>query len=382
MKIVITSYTYEPYKNGVQAVNKYLAETLVARGNEVLLITQTHEKAPNSETKNGVRIIRLPIFNIHTIYKGDKKAYQQIVIRETKNADALINVGAETPWTDWCYNILDTIKCKKILYLHGMFDFKFHKTDFLSFASFGHKCWNEIRWLTHYMFLKSQIAKYDYVTHLHKDDDAFVFYKKYYSNEGFVIENAAEPEFFAPIDKKIEIEVPHKYGVFVGNYIPRKNQEFALKALYESSCPNDFGLVFIGSSKTKYYNKLINLNNKLASIYGRRDVKFLTGVSREQVREYVKRATVCVVGSTWEAYPVAVVECMAAGVPYISTDVGCVSFLPGGVIVKNSYEMGRWIEILSSIPNVGLSLGNAGREYALNNLTIEVCVNRLLNLIK
>lgn len=381
MKIVITTHTYYPNKDGVQAVNKYLAEGLVKRGHEVTLITQSDNNFKSEEIINEVKIIRLPIYNIHTIYKGDKKSYQNMLVRMSENSNVIINVAAETPWTDWTFEILGEIKCIKVLYLHGMYDFSWHKEDFVSFSSIGHKIWNLLRWRFHYAAIGKYIKEYDVITQLHEDNDANIFYEKKYNVSGYVMENAADDNFFTPFDYHVKIDVPNNYFIFVGNYIERKNQEYVMRAFYQSNINKDIALIFIGSLKTSYYEKIVGLKKKYDAIFGERDIRFLESIPREHISEYVKRADLYLMGSKWEAYPVAIVESMAAGVPYIATDVGCVKYLPGGVIIHSEYEMKRWIEIMVENKNVSVSLGNAGKSYALTHLKVDACIDNFNNII-
>ena len=68
---------------------------------------------------------------------------------------------------------------------------------------------------------------------------------------------------------------------------------------------------------------------------------------------------------------------MAAEIPFISTDVGCVKYLPGGVIVENEDEMAYWLSLLAKNEDTRNLLGNVGREYASQHLSIESKVSQL-----
>lgn len=381
MKIVFTSHTYEPYKDGVQVVNKYLLEGIAKKGNQVVLFTTSHPDAPEEETINGVRIIRMPIYRIHCINRGDKKNYRKHILEETSDADVMVNIAVQTPWTDWCYDILDKISCRKVLYLHGMYDFSWHRIVFSSIASLAHKVYNNIRWRLYYLGAKSTFLKYDAVTFLHPEDISHRFFLKKYGVDGTIIENAAENEFFQPIDRSIGIDIPQKYGIFVGNYLREKNQEFVVRAFYESNVSADMALIFIGSEQTPYLHYLKKINEQLSDKFGKRDVRFLLSVPRNETREYIKRASIYLVGSKYEMYPMSVVESMASGVPFISRPVGCVPYLPGGTIVNSEHEMARWIEILYDNIECAQKLGNAGKEYAIRNQSIDVSVDKLMHVM-
>jgi len=55
-----------------------------------------------------------------------------------------------------------------------------------------------------------------------------------------------------------------------------------------------------------------------------------------------------------------VLDAMAAGTPFISTDVGSVSELPGGLIAKNEPEMAALISRLAREMSLRTRLGNEG----------------------
>ena len=134
MKVVFTVSTYYPLKDGVQAVTQYHAESLAQKGHDVTVITAQNGSSPANETYNGVQIIRYSIVTKQSFYYGDKKGYQNLIISECSNADALINVCTQNPFTDWIMPILCDLRCKKLLYVHGMFDKKLYAWDFDSIA--------------------------------------------------------------------------------------------------------------------------------------------------------------------------------------------------------------------------------------------------------
>ena len=381
MKIIITVNTYYPLKDGVQAVTEYQAEGLAKRGHDVTILTTTNGNAPLKEVYNDVEIIRLNIHTVHAIHRGDKKQYQKFILDITKNADALINVCTQTALTDWVLPILDKINCVKFLYMHGMIDFKWYSKDFYSLKAILHKTWNNSRWFYLYNYLGKYFKNYNYVSQLHCFDRGYCYFQKHYNIKSVILENAADNDFFNYSNDK-SIDFKRKYLIYVANYIERKNQKFCLEAFYKSECSNKYEMIFIGSEKTPYYNKLIDYDNELSKIYGKKNVCFLTDIPRNEVYLYVKNASIYLMGSRWEAFPISIIEAMAAGVPYISTNVGCVRFFPGGVIVNNISEMVYWINQLINDENLMYSIGESGRIYALSKFTIESKVTQLEKYLK
>lgn len=69
------------------------------------------------------------------------------------------------------------------------------------------------------------------------------------------------------------------------------------------------------------------------------NVEFMCGVARDKTIDLLKHASLFLFGSKGEKFSVVIVESMAVGVPFISTDVGVVRYFPGGLIVKSVDEM-------------------------------------------
>lgn len=377
MKIVITVNTYYPLKDGVQMVTEYHAENLIKRGHDVIVFTPNYGNK-SEEIYNGVRIIRVKATTKHTLYYGEREEYIKLLINEVKDADVLVNVCTQNPFTDWCLNILKKIKCKKILYMHGMHDFRWNINTFSSINDLAHKIWNNIRWGIYYKTLKNKLYLYDEIIQLHRFDYAYEFFKNKYNINCRVIENAADDIFFQNENKKIT----NDYAVCVANYIPRKNQEFVLKSFYKANIDKDFGLVLVGSNNSEYYKKLLKINNKLKAKYGKRNVRILCDLSRKDTIEYIKNAKVYLLGSKWEAFPISIVEAMAAGIPFISTNVGCVRNMPGGITVNNESEMAYWLELFYKNDMIRDYYGKIGNKYAIERMSIEKKVNELEKILE
>lgn len=373
MKVVITVNTYYPLKDGVQSVTGYLAEGLSSKGHEVVVITSKNGNK-DVEIHNNVKILRIEYEVKWTLYRGDKKKFQQTLLHEVSNADVLINVCTQTPLTDWSYPLLDSVKCRKILYLHGIHENNWKSS---SFSQLSHNLVNNIRWTLYYLTIGKYMAKYDKVTQLHRFDYGYSYFKKRFNINSNIMENAAESIFF----KKTNLCIDNHYAISVANYMKRKNQEMILRSFYKAQV-KDYGLVLIGSTTNHYYEELIKLNKELEKEYGNHNVKILSGISREDTINYIKNASLYLLGSTWEAFPISIVESMASGIPFISTDVGIVKYLPGGIIVHSEEEMTYWISLLINHEVIKNELGEIGYRYASKHLTIENKVNQLELLCK
>lgn len=377
MKVIITVGTYYPMTDGVQAVTEYLAEGMAERGHTVIVLTRWFSGMEENEIHNGVEIKRCHIDTVHALHKGDIDGYQKLVVELCEDADAIICVCPQIVTTDALLPILGNVKCKKILYMHGMHSFKIKKFEIETPTLLLHKMWNQIRWGWLYFGHKKWFKQFDRIIQIHRFDGTYDFIEKNYGIKSDIIENAADASFFEEVECASPIE--GSYIINVSNYIHRKNQLDTLEAYYRSA--TDMSLVFIGSSKTPYYKKIEEMNEKLGKKYHDKKVILLSDIPRNEIANYVRNASLYVMNSRWEVFPISLIEAMAAGVPFITSDVGIARFLPGGVVANTVEETQYWIDLLSNNVDTRQKLGEAGRAYAVGNLMIAQKVEQLINLI-
>lgn len=370
MNILITVSTFFPRKDGVQAVTEYLSLGLLSRGHSVTIVTSSVPGQKSIDDYMGIKIIRVDVTTKYALYFGNKKKYQDLIIDLSSDFDVLINVCTQNALTDYLYPVLDQIKCKKILHMHGMNDFHWALFDFSSPKAFIYKLWKTIRWGVFYH--TRDFKKYDRIIQLHQFDDGYKYFAKHYGINCDILENAAQDAFYSH-DVKAKNDL---YAICVANYTERKNQKFILESFYKAAS-DSLKLVFIGSRDNDYLKSLKSLNAELSAKYGSKKVEFLVDVDRDRTIELVKGSSLYLLGSTWEAFPISIIEAMAAGVPFISTNVGIARYLPGGVIVKSADEMSYWIEVFEKYPDIASLYGTIGRDYYISNLRISDKVDAL-----
>jgi glycosyltransferase involved in cell wall biosynthesis len=100
---------------------------------------------------------------------------------------------------------------------------------------------------------------------------------------------------------------------------------------------------------------------KLRSILSRDTVDLKMNRPREEVVSAIKEADLMVSTSRKEANSLAVLESMAAGVPWVSFDVGSARENEGGVVARDFDEMRQVVTELARNPELRRSLGSAGR---------------------
>lgn len=376
MNILVTVNSYYPKLDGVQAVTDYLTKGLAARGHQITIVTPISGNLTKEEGYGDIKILRVDIHTKFCIYHGDRKAYRKFIIGLSKKNDVMINVCTQNALTDLLFPVLDQIKCKKVLHIHGINKFSWDKADFADLKHFSYKIWKNFRWGCLYKFNGNAIKQYDAVLQLHKFDSGYSFFEKHYGVKSHILENACDRRF-----GEIENVQKEKYCVSVANYTVRKNQEFLIKAFYQAAIPNDWKLVLIGGEKNAYYEKLEQLARNLEQQYGHRNIEMYVGVSRDRTIDLVKRASIYLLGSTWEAFSISIIEAMAAADPFISTNTGVTRFMPGGVVIEDTAGMAYWIENFIKDKDIRGSYGKAGHDYYEKHLTTQSKVDDLNELL-
>ena len=381
MKIVFTVATYWPKTDGVQMVTQYQAEGLAARGHEVYVVTSALKDSSKKEEHNGVMINRVEAWNFYYWHRGNKKKYIDTVMSLCSDADALIAVCLQSFSADWLLNVLSDIQCKKILYLHGMPDFKLHLTDFRSIKNIAKTTFRNIRWKIFYTRNLAKIKKFDAITHLFMNDNSYNYFKQNGYQNNYILENACEEAFYLESESLIRNLPKKSYFLYVGNYCERKNQLLAMRAFYQLQSDN-LAFVFIGSTNNSYYNMLVNKKQEFDQKYGERDVHILYNIPRDQIVNYTQNALACVFSSNYEYYPITIIEAMASGIPFISTSVGIVKYLPGGVLADDLTSLTYWMDFMACKKKYARDIGKIGQEYARENLRVENKVLELEKIIK
>lgn len=375
MKILIVVFTYYPNKDGVQNVTQYQAEGLARLGHDVTVLTGFRFTGTDIEIEdyNGVHIRRIDCFDEWMLHFGNKKGYQSLLYKYAEAVDVIMTVCPQSWCTDWAIPIIKKLPCAKVMMVHGLYDFRWNKFDVHGLYAAAQKIWGGIRWTCFFAGNWENIRQYDAVIQLHEQD----FGARYFRNHGVekesVLYNAVDDAFFQINGKK------KNQIINVGTYNSRKNQMLCLDAFYLSRL-YDWELVLIGQKKNKYYGKLLRRRDELEKKYGHRNVRMLADISRKETIELIQESKIYLLTSTAEMFPVSLIEGMAAGCAWISTDVGINRYLPGGVVCNTPLEIAE--KLNQYIQNdLWRKLGEEGRKFVEKNCKQDIqirCLERIL----
>ncbi|MBE6909141.1 MAG: glycosyltransferase family 4 protein [Ruminococcaceae bacterium] len=381
MKAYFVCYTYWPNKDGVQMVTQYLAEGLATLGHDVTVVTTRQQAQPRLEAHNGVSIQRFQMTKKLKVPVGEKVEFQKFLLENLSAGDALITVCSPSGFSAWTFEIVDKLPCKKILYQHGMYDGRLHLDRVHSAVRLA-----KLLLLTPYseQYHKrhwKQIMQYDACIHLFENDSSYSYFERHGFHKNYVINNSCEEAVFL---EQHDESIPAKYGIekryflYVGNYCAAKNQMKAVRLFAQAACP-DTDLVLIGSTENDYAKSVRALIETQKATEGK--VHLLTGISREDTVELIKNSYACLLTSENEYLPITIIESLAAGKPYISTNVGVVPQLPGGVVGHNDEELTYWMRYFASHEDYVQQLGEIGHTYAVENCMPRDKVRKLEKII-
>ena len=375
--LLLTTDDYYPRTGGVPAVSRYLCEGLAQKGYKVTVVTIKYDSLPAKESFTGVDIVR---FEIHTtrlkFISGEITEFKNYI--QQANVDILINECPEALTSRCLYPILVDLKdVIKILHVHG-FGGLFQYPLKINFSGRMLKAFKYR--LFYFVYLRKYLSLYDLCLCLSEVDSSKTTLEKY-AQRVKILRNAVDDIFFETSNRenpllKYAQPTNKRYCLSIANYFPYKNQKGILLEFYKS-VNDDISIIFIGKGSSRYFAELIAYNLELEKTYGKKDVFFLSGVAREDIPDILSNATLYLVGSFFEEFSISIIEAMAKGVPFVSTNVGNTRLLPGGVVVESISQMHKSIDLLLNNAELYKECSYRGRAYAMQNCRTEYAVDQL-----
>ena len=362
MNILICSFSFPPRPGGVSQVTRAHARGLVQRGHEVTVATEDVSDQHGIDFPADFKVLQFKVSgnaNPRSRYDGDIDEYLSFIGSFTGD---LICCHCWQTWsTDLAIKAFSKTRSRKILVSHGV-----SANTKLGWPR-AFPTW--LLWRPYVLWEMPTILKaFDHLILLSDRSDKDRFYDRYMADRmGYrnisVIPNGVDLHAHdkAPSDFRVRYGIDTQRLVLcVGSYYDLKNQKMALEA-FISANPADTTLVFIGPSKNRY---TLEIENRWAqtkkTLAGARMI-CLDSLSMETILSAYKTADLYLCSSRTECFPLAILDAMASKTPFISTDVGCIRDLPGGIVVNDQNEMAREIGILYKDEGRRKGLGEEGR---------------------
>lgn len=367
MKIVITTFTYFPSLDGVSEATRFLAESLVVSGHQVIVFSSLTEVQPKEFVHNGVNIRQYRMVNSHIL--------KLIGSREEMDRFRMDLIGEQPDllicecWDAWptvlSLQVLKKLTCSKILVSHG-FSLHIKPTNAPPpFFGFG-QWWRGMIWAGYY--IPKLIKAFDRFVFLssRKDTKRFIDHAVI----SFLDRDAARiipnsPNLQPLSDYQNDFRKLYEIGagpmiLCVANFSARKNQELAVSSFFEAGIPGST-LVCIGSEKNDYFEKLASMVKALQPSHPDQKVLLLTGMNRIETMKAYGACDLTLLTAQQETQPIVVIESMAFSKPWIATSSGCIIEMEGGIPVNSFQELVKWLKKLMLEPDLRVRLGAEGR---------------------
>lgn len=388
MKIVFTTHTYWPRKDGVQYVTQYLAEGLAKQGHKVIVFTpQNTSNETIFEIHNEVCVIRPFFAQKYTIYWGKNESYKELLLRECEDANCLINCAVQSPFNNFVLPLLKVIPCGKILYLHGGYDYGFPKN--LRLKAIIKKILLNIRWYLFYHRNAKRFSNYDLMINITNDNLNDTFFTKLgVEVETRIVNNAVEDFSSVYASDELYVKYPfldQRFFLDVANFNERKNQIMLIKAFdkYQNETHSDIQLVLVGGTVGNDGKAYVEECKALISDLESKDqIYILENLSRDDTRVIIKKSYCATMTSTYEVYPIFLAEALTCAHPFISTNVGSVSEMKGGLIVETVHDFAEKMKIIDEDKELYNSLSCIGKKFAEKNFSQEEKISELERMIR
>lgn len=381
MRIIVVSFTFFPEVDGVANAAGQMVDFFVNAGHEVHVVTGSN-RLPEAATNDRFEVHRFSVCENGEVDTSEAQSYIDFLI-ESRPAVTVFHC-----WSSWPIDIalkhISKIGGKKILLSHG----------YVTHTIYWHRrfpwgLWSWLQRLPEVFALPRQMASFDQIVFLSEKTDGGRFFDSWVARKlGHpnisVIPNAVNKSNWDKIPPDFKERHHMSDGTFflcVANYSLRKNQLLALEAFCEAGIPGS-SLVFVGSSLEGYgmevRDKWISLKDSHSNI----DVHFLEGLDRIEVISAIRSCDIFVLSATAETQPISLLEAMACGKPFISTDTGCVSEFKGGIVVSSMNGMVTEMQRLAASPGERSKIGKEGKECFDAEYSSPACKRAWLELIE
>jgi len=370
MKILITTFTFFPNKDGVAIATASLCDFLLKSGHKVHVATSRVAGTSATSRRKGISIRRFDIYNSLLSDSSDqeKDKYLQYLIKE--DFDLIINQNWDSWTTELFLKVSRMLRAKRVLVSHGLGKhiFRFHRKPF----------WGIGQWF------RGLLWSFSYLPRLIRAHDHFVFLRDHPDLGRFL--DVAICRFFVPkrihfiansiSDLRRTKAIPFSREnrnagarfilVCVANFCQRKDQIRAIRVFAAAGVPHS-SLVLIGSEDNSYSRLMRKESHSLQQYLSRncQSIHIFSGLSRKRILEMISSADAFLLSAKEETMPLVLIESMAFKKPWISTISGCIDKMEGGLPCGTDNELIQAVRRLSDSKKLRRSLvANGTRAYA------------------
>jgi glycosyltransferase involved in cell wall biosynthesis len=247
------------------------------------------------------------------------------------------------------------VKKPKILHLHGL-SLDYFRRYHLSRAIFKHVA-------SYYITITRQMGK----------DLAELGMTR---NRIIYLPNSIDVNSFCPDGEKSD-----NLLLYLGRIVPVKGLHILLASLRYVKQP--VRLAIAGPVGDMEYYKKVMKQIQEENKRGLHIVTYLGTIAQQEVVKLYRSSSVLVLPSSWEAFPMAILEALSCETPVIATPVGANSEIIGShtngilVPVNDPLKLAEAVSFILENRDRRIEMGKKGRESVVKNYSVEATADRL-----
>jgi glycosyltransferase involved in cell wall biosynthesis len=188
--------------------------------------------------------------------------------------------------------------------------------------------------------------------------------------------NAVNGELFRPHGGKED-----NLLLFVGRISFEKGLHVLLDSLRDLK--KSVSLVIIGpATSLNYYQDILKRIEK-ENQRGKHRITYLGALDQPEVAKWCQKASILILPSFYEAFPVVILEALSCETPVIATPVGGIPELvrdyENGFLIppNNPLKLAEAIEYLLDNKDIRIRMGKAGRKRGVKDFSLEIVAQKL-----
>ena len=196
------------------------------------------------------------------------------------------------------------------------------------------------------------------------------------TNRIIYLPNSVNVNFFHPEGVKED-----KLLLYVGRIVPVKGLHVLLESL--RYLKQSTRLVIVGPiGDFKYYQEILE-HIERENEKGKHKITYLGTVSEGELMKIYRKASIFILPSFWEAFPVVILEALSCETPVITTPVGenseVVRNFENGILVpvNNPLRLAEAINFMLDNKDKRTEMGRKGRELVIKKFSVEIIAKRL-----
>lgn len=311
MKVVQVAPYYPPYPGGQERHVANLSRHLARRGHEVTVLTSNHPAGAADETRDGIRVVRVPLRGRvlrNPLVKG-MDAHRRLL----EEAD-VVHMHNEHAYTSWVASrMLAGGPVPQVLTCHGQ-------------LRFGNAALDAVERAYNATVGAGILKRMDRVVALSPTDEAYLQGLGVDPARTTVVPNALEPPARAPAEAVRAFRDKNGLGeapllLFVGPLLRRKAPQLLVKALPAVLARHPGAkAVFLGEGDALPECRRLVLRHGLGA-----SVVFPGRVPRDDLYAAYQGAAAFVITSSSEGLPTTLLEALALGTPAVVSDLPAIA---------------------------------------------------------